>query len=214
MPGPCATHTPLLLRFFAFEKLVRRVRPRRTMTAPRRMKPVPGAVRHECGGTLLVSEGEDAQCMHSLAAPRGEAAGQDGPRRGVAASRLGSEILAATPPRVLRSRALETCVHRISYHAPRKVRPRRGRHLLRIRGVRNSLRFLCDWRRGRVNYYKHILNIVLTMWCGRVGFADVGVCKSLSQNGDRICLCSSLLFLCVLAAVCCCPVVVGALAFR
>ena len=107
MPGPlCYTH-PLLLRFFAFEKLVRRVRPRRTMTAPRRMEPVPGAVRHECGGTLLVSEGEDAQCMHSLAAPRGEAAGLDGPRRGVSASRLGSEILAATPPRVLRSRALE-----------------------------------------------------------------------------------------------------------
>ena len=41
------------------------------------------------------------------AALSGEAAGQDGPPRGVAASRLGSEILAATPPRVLRSRALE-----------------------------------------------------------------------------------------------------------
>ncbi len=109
----------------------RRVRPSRWRLA-RRVRCPPRLVRRRAPFRGFPVGG--APCFS------GKTAGQDGPLRGVAASRLGSEILAATPPRVLRSRALETCVHRISYHAPRKVRPRRGRHLLRIRGVRNSLR--------------------------------------------------------------------------
>ena len=85
LPQLCCTHTPIF-------SACSRTSTRRGVGTPRHSKC--DALRRAC------PVGVAPQL-------RGEAAGQDGPPRGATASRLGSEILAAEPPQVLRCRALE-----------------------------------------------------------------------------------------------------------
>ena len=138
----CATHTPLLLRFFAFEKL--------DGAAPDETRPGRRSTQVRRNATRVLGGGRAVHALAGRPSRRSGGPGRPAPgRRGFSTGLRDSGSDAPTGPKVP---SPGKCVHRISSHAQRKVRPSRSFVLI----------------------YKPILSIILSMWCGWEGVAEWG----------------------------------------